>query len=84
MSFQLRVCSDNAYENLIAELEFDGGSMVVVSQERGTDRFEVSLYSPQIGSEQLSKVPSLIDLDEFLFAIGEAKVRLKLLDVPPS
>lgn len=56
--------------------------MVVLSQEREIDRFEVSFYAPHKDSGELSAEPQLFDLDEFDAAMSEAKVRLKLLDQP--
>jgi hypothetical protein len=68
MAYIIHVCSDTAFENLIAEIIFDDGSMVIISQERSLQQFDASIY--------------LIDLEELMTAIAEAKERLRLLDVP--
>jgi len=82
MTYQLSIGSDTAYEQLVAELVFGDGSVVVVSQERARDRFEVSFYAPHCDTGELATIPYLVDLDEFNDAITEAKQRLRLLDEP--
>ena len=82
MAYELSVLSDTAFENLIAEIRFDNGSSVVVSQEHGFHHFETSIYSPHRSTDELEERPHLIDLDEFLGALAEAKERLILVDVP--
>ena len=82
VNYDIAVCSDTAYEELVAEIDFRNGDSVVVSQERSRDQFEVSIYSQFRNTDQLADQPKLIDLDDFLCAIAEAKERLRLLDVP--
>jgi hypothetical protein len=80
--YEIAICSDTAYEELVAEIRFGNGELVVVSQERNRGQFEVSIYSPFTGTDGLVERPSLVDLDDFVGAIAEAKERLRLLDVP--
>lgn len=82
MNYNITICSDTAYEELIAEILFTSGELVVISQERSLDQFDVSLYSPLKSSDEIVERPNLFDLEELLAAIGEAKARLKLLDEP--
>ncbi len=82
MSYELNITSDTAYEELIAEIVFGDGSIVVISQERSRSLFEVSFYAHHSNSGELSDDPQLTDLDDFMTAIAEAKERLWLLDVP--
>lgn len=82
MAYMIHVCSDTAFENLIAEILFDDGSMVIISQERSLQQFDASLYSPRNSTDDVVEKPFLIDLDELVTAIAEAKERLKLLGVP--
>ncbi|PYE30086.1 MULTISPECIES: hypothetical protein [unclassified Rhizobium] len=82
MNYEIDVCSDSAYEELIAEIRFEHGDSVVVSQEHSRDQFEVSIYSHIRNTDELPEQPNLIDLDDFLCAVAKAKERLRLLDVP--
>ncbi|WP_105375095.1 hypothetical protein [Neorhizobium huautlense] len=82
MKYEIAICSDTAYEELVAELRFGSGELVVISQERSRDQFEVSIYSPFKGTDELVERPNLVDLDDLVGAIAEAKERLRLLDVP--
>lgn len=82
MNYKIDVCSDSAYEELVAEIHFGDGECVVVSQERCRDQFEVSIYSQHRNTDRLADQPKLVDLDDFLYAIAEAKEPLRLLDVP--
>jgi hypothetical protein len=81
MSYEIMVCSDTEYEQLVAEIHFANGELVVVSQERSPDEFEVAIYSPFTGRGGLNERPSLLDLDVFIGAIAEAKERLKPRDI---
>jgi hypothetical protein len=82
LKYEIAICSDTAYEELVAEIRFGNGELVVVSQERSRDQFEVSIYSLFTGTDGLVERPSLVDLDDFVGAIAEAKERLRLIDVP--
>ncbi|WP_421580431.1 hypothetical protein [Shinella sp. M31] len=81
MNYRLSITSDSTYERLIAELEFSDGSIVVVSQERDNDSFEIGFYAPHRDSAELVNKPMLVDLEVFMTAIAKAKERLQLLDV---
>lgn len=82
MTYSLEICSDANYQRLIAEILFEDGSQLIISQERSLDQFDASLYSPRKSTDDVVEKPLLIDLDELMTAIAEAKERLKLLDVP--
>ena len=82
MNYNITICSDTKYEELIAEILFTSGELVVISQERSREQFDVSLYSPQKSIDDVVERPNLLDLDELLAAISKAKERLRLLDVP--
>jgi len=84
LSYELSIASDAAYERLVAELVFSDGSIVVVSQERDIENFEVGFQSPQRDGADLTDGPTLVDLEVFLGAIAEAKTRLQLLDIPSA
>ena len=84
MNYRLIIASDSAYERLIAELEFSDGSIVVVSQERDNDSFEIGFYAPHRDSGELANEPMLVDLEVFMTAIAQAKERLQLLDAPKA
>jgi hypothetical protein len=81
MAYSLGICSDGSYERLIAEILFEDGSMLIISQERSLQQFDASLYSPPKSTDNVVEKPSLIDLDELMTAIAEAKERLRLVDV---
>lgn len=81
MAHIIHVCSDTTFDSLIAEILFDDGSMLIISQERSLQQFDASLYSPRNSTDDVVEKPFLIDLDELMTAIAEAKGRLKLLDV---
>lgn len=84
MNYQLSITSDTAYERLIAELVFSDGSIVVVSQERDNNSFEIGFYAPHSDSGELASEPMLVDLEVFMTAVAEAKERLRLLDIPKA
>ena len=82
MAYVINVCSDTAFENLIAEIIFDDGSMLIISQERSYEQFDASIYSLCKSTDDLLGKPFMIDLEEFMTAIAQAKERLRLLDIP--
>ncbi|WP_455272826.1 hypothetical protein [Rhizobium herbae] len=77
LNYELIISSDNTYEELVAEIFFANGELVVVSQERSPDQFEVSFYSPRYRDSGNATAAALaIDLDAFVAALAEAKQKL--------
>lgn len=76
MAYKITISSDTAYEELIAEIMFGNGELVVVSQERSTDQFEVSIYSRHRDSGDAASGPLTIDFETFLAALDDAKQKL--------
>lgn len=60
---------------MVAEIVFANGELVVVSQERSPDQFEVSLYSRYRDSGDATAAPLTIDLDAFVAALAERPSR---------
>lgn len=75
MSYKIAITSDTAYEELVAEILFDNGELVVVSQERSSDQFEVSIYSRYRDSDPAT-APLVIDFETFSDALADAKQKL--------
>jgi len=76
MSYGITIASDTAYEELIAEILFDNGELVVVSQERSSDQFEVTIYSAYRDSGSAPNGPRVIDFETFSNALADAKQKL--------
>lgn len=79
LNYELTICSDTSYQELVAEIHFANGEIVVVSQERSFDKFEISFYSRYQDSGELVAAPLTIDLDAFFVALAEAKQKLNVL-----
>lgn len=79
LNYELTISSDNSYEELVAEIFFPHGELVVVSQERSPDQFEVSFYSRYRESGNATTAALAIDLDAFVAALAEAKQKLTSL-----
>lgn len=80
--YEVVVTSDPAFENLVAEILFTNGVLIVVSQERDRSQFELSFFSPSNDTADMELSKVLIDIDQFNAAIAEAQQRLRLLDEP--
>ena len=76
MTYRLTISSDTVYKNLVAEIVFKNGEMLVVSQERSNEYFEVSVFSKYRDSADAPSGPLMIDADEFEAALAEAKQKL--------
>lgn len=68
--FTFTYCSDEDYDDLIAEVYYSGEFVAVISQESGYEKLDIKIY-PRENSK-----PWLFKLEEFLSATNEAKIRL--------
>ena len=68
--FDITVCSDSGYEDLIAEIYFRGEFVAVISQERGEESPAIEIHAPGNGR------PWIFDLEAFEAAVRRARQRL--------
>jgi hypothetical protein len=76
MSYEISITSDTAYGELVAEILFDNGELLVVSHERCKDQFKVSIYSRYRDSGEAVTGPLAIDFGVFSDALADAKQKL--------
>jgi hypothetical protein len=60
-NFEITVCSDIDYEDLIAEVSVDGGVIAVISQERGAGDFDIELIATPARRLRLAMVEEAIE-----------------------
>ena len=79
INFEYSVSSDVDFEDLIADIGFDGKLVAILSQEEGFDNMRIQIYSPE-NAECWN-----FRLDELENIIKKAKTRLwELRKMPES
>ncbi len=68
--FRIEVCSDLDYEEMVADIYYDGQAIGIITQEEGRDKMKIKLY--QLGISALD-----IPLEDYIKALLEAQQRLK-------
>lgn len=68
--FNIELCSDLDYEEMVADIYFENSSIAMVTQENGEDKMEIEMFSPNDDSSW--KLP----LDEFIKILQSAKKNL--------
>lgn len=67
--FEIVLSSDNQYEQLCAELYYDGNIVAIISQEQGLDKAIVEIFSSKTNQWTFS-------LSEFISATKQARDEL--------
>jgi len=70
--FRIRVCSDLDYEEMVADICYEDCTVAMITQEKGIDHMEVTVYSPKNNEKEIW----VFYLDEFLNVLQKAKKRL--------
>ena len=76
--FKITICSDQDYEDLIAEVYYKGEFVALISQERGFANLEIRIHPSTKGSCWN------FQLEDFEKAIAHAKKRLRNLRRNPE
>ena len=62
--FEITVCSDRDYEDLIIEIYFEDQLLVLINQEKGLDALEIDLYPGKGGGPWHFKLQELEEVVE--------------------
>lgn len=69
--FQLRICSDLDYEEMVADISYDDHTLAMITQENGIKKMEIEVFPPD------GKIKSWkFLLDDYVSAIISAKQTL--------
>jgi len=72
--FEILLASPPDYQNLVAEIYYDGKFVVLVSQERGGNLFDLEIPGSNLVDGELARKVDLVGFEKVL---EEAKQRLK-------
>jgi len=66
--FTIEVCSDLDFEEMVADITYDGRRIAMVTQENGINNMEIEIFIPR-NQVVVNKFP----LDAFIDSIANAK-----------
>ena len=72
--FETMIASPSDYDELVAEIYYDGLFVALVSQERGKGLFDIETPGPNMIEKEIMRK---VDADGFEKAVEEARQRLR-------
>ncbi|WP_068469663.1 hypothetical protein [Candidatus Protochlamydia phocaeensis] len=61
-NFEVRLCSDLDYEEMVADIVHKNNTFATVSQEKGIDKMEIEIFPPAKSSSWIFYLDDLINI----------------------